>query len=1035
MNYLYLRKYFYCYLMLEIKNSSNIKSLFSKINENSEFEIMFYNYNSDNKLSIIKFMNLLNFIKYRSEKDNLQLIQETKLDVSYTYNNNDSYRISISGIDMINKFLNLMHQRKNHVIFSILVTQFLSVDGIEFINKIKDQKNVIDLNEYDIRIRLSQEEPLLKKSEFIDKKLFETLSNLQYTESDKIRFRYKQRLSLIIKDDIKYGKIRLDLSIIKTGLNPDHLHNVNKQFEVELEYTPYKINDKNSAQILDDIEKEIIIIKQVLENSRFIISKNESDIIINEYKKLLYGNDSHYSNNLYSMQPISTEVQHVVDKIPNKYSVTDKADGDKYQLYIYNNDIYLISNNLVIRKTSYKVNLKKTIIEGELLHIKNNYVFMIYDCLYYNDVDMRNEQNLNIRLAKLNEFCDLLKIKNYKIKPFNDKFNINIIEKHYENEIIKYFNNLNNIIDELVKTDKEVIFHPKIFLIPSGGDNCEVYLFSKLLWTCCTSHPKINCPYLLDGIIYTGLEQKYSRDKREHKFPIYKYKPPNTNSIDVYLVYQKNMETGGLLEIYDNSIIGNNNNIFRVVNFYVYDVIGNKEVPVPFMKEENNHEAYLPLERNEVRDIEGNLINDNTVVEIIYNNDPSIPHQYRWKILRTRWDKTEMVLRENKRYGNFKDSAIKIWKSISEAVTIEEIKKLAYPDTYLIQQKLLSQRIDSKVISSERAQDIYYQKVTNLGKKFRVFHNWIKSIFIYTYCFPYKEDKKIIKKTVLDIGGGRGGDLMKMYHAKVSELVCIDIDYEGLFGAIDSTLVRYQTNVNDYPDFTKTILIQADGSLPFDSKIQEKKLSNMTPDNKILMDKIFTKNRKFDIFNLQFAIHFLFESVSSVNNFIDNINNYLKVGGYILASTFDNTQVMNMLNNKDVYTSYYTNENGQRSKFFEIIKKFEGEYNDDIGNALDIHMAWINQEGKYNTEYLISPKLLTQSMEKANCVLVETELFINLYNLNKDWFYNVTSHESNPKNFKFYKEVFEFYSDLKGVDKEGFYWNSLFRFYIFKKLK
>lgn len=1024
--------------MLEIKNVSNIKSLFSKINKNSEFEIMFYNYNSDNNLSIIKFMNLLNFIKFRSERDKLKLIQETKLDISYNYNNNDSYRVSISGIETINKFLNLMHQRKNHVIFSILVTQFINSENVEFINKIKDIKNVIDLNQYDIRIRLSQEEPLIKNSKFIDKKLFESLSNLQYIESEKIIFRYKQRLSLIIKDDINYGNLRLDLSIIKSAFNPDDLHNVNKQFEVELEYTQNEeMNMKsiNNENILEDIEKEILIIKQVLENSSFIISKNESDIIINDYKKILYGNETHYSNNLYSMQPISTEVQHVVDKIPNKYSVTDKADGDKYQLYIYNNDIYLISNNLVIRKTSYNVNLKMTIIEGELLHIKNNYVFMMYDCLYYNGVDMRNEQILSNRLMKLNDFCDLLKIKNFKLKTYNDKFDINLIEKHYENEIIKFFNHLNNLIDELVKTDREVIFHPKLFLIPSGGDNCEVYLYSKLLWNCCTNHPKINCPYLLDGIIYTGLEQKYTRDKREHKFPIYKYKPPNTNSIDVYLVYQKNIETGGLLETYDNSIAGiTNNNIFRVVNFYVYDIIGNKEVPVPFMKEVNNHEAYLPLERNEVRDIEGHLINDNTVVEIIYNNDPLIPHPYRWKILRTRWDKTEMVLRENKRYGNFKDSAIKIWKSISEAVTIDEIKKLAYPDTYLIQQKLLSQRIDYKVISSERAQDNYYQKVTNLGKKFRVFHNWIKSIYIYTYCFPYKEDKKVIKKTVLDIGGGRGGDIMKMYHSKVSELVCIDIDYEGLFGAIDSTLVRYQSNVNKYPDFTKTILIQADGSLPFESKIQEKKLSNMTQDNKILMDKIFTKNRKFDIFNLQFSIHFLFESKTTVNNFIDNINNYLKVGGYIIATTFDNTQVMNLLNNKNIFTSYYTNENGQRSKYFEIIKKFEGDYNEDTGNALDIHMAWINQEDKYNTEYLISPKLLIKSMEKANCILAESELFINLYYLNKEWFSNIINYESNSKNLKFYKDVAEFYGDLKGVDKESFYWSSLFRVYIFKKI-
>ena len=36
--------------------------------------------------------------------------------------------------------------------------------------------------------------------------------------------------------------------------------------------------------------------------------------------------------------------------------------------------------------------------------------------------------------------------------------------------------------------------------------------------------------------------------------------------------------------------------------------------------------------------------------------------------------------------------------------------------------------------------DIYYQKITNLGKIFREFHNWIKSIIIYSYCAQGKEN-------------------------------------------------------------------------------------------------------------------------------------------------------------------------------------------------------------------------------------------------------------------------------------------------------
>jgi SAM-dependent methyltransferase len=318
----------------------------------------------------------------------------------------------------------------------------------------------------------------------------------------------------------------------------------------------------------------------------------------------------------------------------------------------------------------------------------------------------------------------------------------------------------------------------------------------------------------------------------------------------------------------------------------------------------------------------------------------------------------------------------------------------------------------------------------------RQFHNWIKTSIISTYCSEFKINKNGTKQRtrVLDLGIGRGGDIMKYYHARVMECVGIEPSYADIFGALDSASIRYNQNKVKNPGFTKFILIQGDAKLPLESKAQEKKLTNMTPANKELIDQTFTAKRQFDVISIQFALHYIFDTKQSVDNLINTVTRYLKVDGYFICTLFDADQVIKLLGGKDVFTSHYTTDDGQRSKFFEIIKRFEGNIKDEPGQSIDVHMDWISEENIYIMEYLVTSRLLLDTMKKANCVLVDSDLFANTYQINKGWMQQVTQTEHNPKNKESYDKLTGFYGNLKDADKESKVWNDLFRYYVFKKI-
>ena len=175
--------------MLSDVQLKSIEKIFNNVKPTEEFEIMFNNYKETNKLSIIDFIKMVKYFKYRNVKDKITLKQNISLDISYKHKINNNYRVSLRSKDLIDKFLNLVHQRKNHVIYSILITQFLSKDTIELINKIKNKTDIYDIDEYDIRVRKSEE------NKVNDKIILKELSNLPIEKAKDISFRYKQRLS------------------------------------------------------------------------------------------------------------------------------------------------------------------------------------------------------------------------------------------------------------------------------------------------------------------------------------------------------------------------------------------------------------------------------------------------------------------------------------------------------------------------------------------------------------------------------------------------------------------------------------------------------------------------------------------------------------------------------------------------------------------------------------------------------------------------------------------------------------------------
>jgi len=1039
-----------------------IKQIYDSLKINDEFEFMFNNYSRTNKMNISNFKSILNYITLRSKQDSLKLVNNVSLDTNYNYDltNKNVYRIEIEGINKINDVMKTISKRKNHVIFSILVSRKISDDdkSIAIINKVKDSDNTFNIDEQDIRVRLSKETTPTKET-------LNSLLSIDEKERFNISFRYKQRVSIFIVDNDEVS-IRIDLTYVKTSNNINTLESGDIFYELELEIMKKK--EKIKTDYLQILIDEVTKLKIVLQQSDNIITNNEKEEVLSKYKELIFGNKETKINELYFMNAYSLEIQHVTDFIPLKYSVTDKADGDRAEIIITNNKVFLIAKNLDVKYTGITLDTKlqeynNTILDGEYLYsqkYKKN-IFLSFDILFYKGEDYRNVSLLEQRLKKLDDVLEKCFNYKYKYTEYTKNFNLDDISEHHKKEIIKFMNELNT---NLEKNPNNEIITRKYFIFTVGGNESEIFAYSNVIYTLYTKDENVKCPYNIDGFMYTPLDQKYTKVNKNIKYNIYKWKPPNKNSIDFYIDFEKDRETGQIINVFDNSdTIGADteedtfepepelptNKIYRICNLNVGKSEGkqSQEYPVRFQKETENYIAHLFLEDGAIRDISGDIIQDKTVCEFYYNSDSKISPKRRWVPIRTRYDKTEMVNRYGKKYGNNEEVANKVWRSIINPITFEnDILKLANPLTYQEHMKSLKDRIDTSIITNERQQNQYYQRMSNLAKPMRNFHNWIKSNIIYTYC----SKKNILRNNkfdkyafdILDVGVGQGGDIMKFFHSRVKSLVGFDPDPTGLYDATNGALSRYKNFKSKFPSFPPMNFMVADATALLNYTDQTKIIGPMSSSNSDLLIKYFGNSIdepsgiKFDVFNCEFMIHYLFKDEIVWNNFCQNINTYLKPNGYILITAFDGDIVYNKLKETGKINSYYTTDDGEKILFFEVVKKYDNTITniDNVGIPIDVHVTIFSEDNVYITEYLVGKKFLESELKKkCNMRLVETNLFENVYNNDKLFFEKYADLETLPTK-KFLMDVKKFYDMNDSVNKASFEMSMLNRYYIFQKM-
>ncbi len=890
----------------------------SKKNKTYEFESRFWNKNNsliseDNYTKIFQkltFSKQNNGLGYKYEMKNILDVILDK-DVS---GETDNIRMSIIGEDNIKKYW---------------LTS--SLDEITPIFIEKEKLDKIDDDNYNIRFSLNNELPqnsLLEKN----------IDLLKSTDYEKV-YRLKNRYTIKTDDNL----FIIEMSKTKMGIAKSFREsNTLKErinYEIEIEFVG-KDSDLPNETIAKKLLANCYMILKLLQNSNFIMSNNMMNGIKEAYMKLV-GIDR---EDFIAASPVTIHRDNLfksdyIKNIYNRYAVTLKADGERYFLFVTHPDsrIYLFNNSFKFIDTGYKdESMTDTLIEGEF--IENNNEFYMYDILFFKGTDVRRRHLIDIhRDSKVENRIDLL-------DKFLKSTSRQVIPPLNESNCIKLYN--------------------KKYIQSVRGDGSDIFQKVKELWDA----RKYNS-FHVDGVIFTPKYEYYPM-RGGGWYSLFKWKPPELNTID-FLIKTLKDENGRDIKYPHIDVInrldGKQETVLRQYKSFELYVSGKKtfyqnkknmqkSIPVlfnPFGLDEKNSATYNiakifiqddgKVYANDPLTNEIVEIHDDIIVEFGY--DDTREEGFKWLPYRFRKDKTNLYKSGKEIFGNGEKTANDIFKAIQSPITEEMITTGKIP--------VLSEK--NKLI-----QEPYYVRGDNeSGKRERYdyqnFHNhYIKYQLLYFSSPNYTEHDTTTTSyngKLLDLCCGNGADINKIKRAKYAEVVGIDIDFQNIKDAQE----RFKSIVIPPP---KAYYVQGDTR----KLIWPEQSAAMSEAGKIYMKKYIPTKYMFDTISLQFCFHYFFESEITFRSMLQNINDNLKIGGYVMGTTFDGERIYDALKSTDTISG--KNFGG------EIMWKIDKKYGTskfgftskkgNFGKQIDVYIKTI---GAVHPEYLVNFNYVDKMME------------------------------------------------------------------------